>query len=123
MEKIRDKVVRVHEPDIPMMEADWGRTKVLVGPGENADSEKFMFKITEYMPGLAHDWHTHPQDEVIFVLSGRGFTELPEGKTEIGPGDLIFVPADVPHATSNPNDEPLRAVIVKSPPDSEDIKY
>lgn len=117
MENKRDKVVLLHEPEIPMIDVVWGRTKVLVGKGETADSDRFMFKITEYMPSHAHDWHDHPQDEVIYVLSGRGFTELADGKQEIGPGDMVFVPANVRHATYNPYDEPLRAVIVKSPPD------
>jgi mannose-6-phosphate isomerase-like protein (cupin superfamily) len=76
-------------------------------------------KITEYMPSHAHDWHAHPQDEVIFVLSGRGLTEAAEGKREIVPGDMVYVPANVQHATYNTHVEPLRAIIIKSPPDKE----
>ncbi|MCE5282449.1 MAG: cupin domain-containing protein [Deltaproteobacteria bacterium] len=115
---MNDKVIVVPESDIPMREVPWGRTKVLVGKGEKAESSGFMFKITEYMPGHSHEGHTHTQDEVIFVLSGRGITELAEGKREVVPGDLVFVPAHVRHAIYNSNAEPLRAVIVKSPPDA-----
>lgn len=114
---MNDKVILLHEKEIPMVDVVWGRTKVLVGKGSEAESDGFMFKITEYMPSLAHEWHDHPQDEVIFVLSGRGYTELSDGRKEIGPGDLVFVPANVSHATYNPFEEPLRAVIIKSPPD------
>lgn len=114
---MNDKVVVVRESDIPMMDVAWGRTKVLVGKGEKAESSGFMFKITEYMPSHSHEWHSHTQDEVIFVLSGRGVTELSDGKREIVPGDLVFVPAHVKHTMYNPDKEPLRAVIIKSPPD------
>jgi quercetin dioxygenase-like cupin family protein len=115
--EMNDKVVVISDCDVPMMDVEWGRTKVLVGKGSAAQAPLFMMKITEYMPGHAHDWHGHPQDEVIFVLSGRGFTETSEGKQEIVPGDMVYVPADVTHATYNPHVEPLRAIIIKSPPD------
>jgi quercetin dioxygenase-like cupin family protein len=114
---MNDKVVVVAECDVPMTDVEWGRTKVLVGKGAEAEAPLFMMKITEYMPGHAHDWHDHPQDEVIFVLSGRGVTELSDGKREIVPGDMVFVPAGVRHATHNSHAEPLRAIIIKSPPD------
>jgi len=109
--------------DIPFRRGDWGLTKDLVGP-ERMGSEKIRFKITEYQPGYSHKLHMHPtQEEVIFVLEGRGITETKEDKIEIGPGSVVFVPAGVYHATLNlSNTEPLRAVIVKSPPDDEEVR-
>ena len=109
--------------DIPFRRVDWGLTKDLVGP-ERMGSEKIRFKITEYQPGYRHKLHMHPtQEEVIFVLDGRGITETKEDKIEIGPGSVVFVPAGVYHATLNlSNTEPLRAVIVKSPPDDEEVR-
>ncbi len=76
-------------------------------------------RITEYLPGYVHKLHVHPvQDEIIFVLEGKGASETATGKREIGPGDVVLVPAGVHHATYNPNSEVLRAIIIKSPPDS-----
>ena len=117
---MNDKVVVISDCDVPMMNVQWGRTKILLGPGSEARAPQIMMKITEYMPGGAHDWHAHPQqDEVIFVLSGRGSTETSAGKQEIVPGDMVYVPAGVRHATYNTHVEPLRAIIIKSPPDKE----
>jgi uncharacterized RmlC-like cupin family protein len=109
--------------DIPFRQVDWGFTKDVVGP-ERMGSEKIRLKITEYQPGYSHKLHMHPtQEEVIFVLEGRGITETREDKIEIGPGSVVFVPAGVYHATLNlSNTEPLRAVIVKSPPDDEEVR-
>jgi uncharacterized RmlC-like cupin family protein len=109
--------------DIPFRQVDWGLTKDLVGP-ERMGSEKIRLKITEYQPGYSHKLHMHPtQEEVIFVLEGRGITETKEDKIEIGPGSVVFVPAGVYHATLNlSNTEPMRAVIVKSPPDDEEVR-
>jgi uncharacterized RmlC-like cupin family protein len=109
--------------DIPFRQVDWGLTKDLVGP-ERMGSEMIRLKITEYQPGFTHKLHMHPsQEEVIFVLEGRGITETREDKIEIGPGSVVFVPAGVYHATVNlSTTEPLRAVIVKSPPDDEEVR-
>jgi len=46
-----------------------------------------------------------------------GVMELSDGKREIVPCDMVFAPAGVKHATYNPHVEPLRAIIIKSPPD------
>ncbi|MHB8909559.1 MAG: cupin domain-containing protein [Syntrophales bacterium] len=109
--------------DIPFRQVEWGLTKDVVGP-ERMGSEMIRFKITEYQPGFTHKLHMHPaQEEVIFVLEGRGITETREDKIEIGPGSVVFVPAGVYHATLNlSSTEPLRAVIVKSPPDDEEVR-
>jgi quercetin dioxygenase-like cupin family protein len=107
--------------DVPFRQVDWGLTKDLVGP-ERMGSENIRIKITEYRPGFSHKLHVHPkQEEAIFVLEGRGISETREDKIEIGPGSVVFVPVGVYHATTNlSHTEPLRAVIVKSPPDDKE---
>ncbi|MDE2595445.1 MAG: cupin domain-containing protein [Sphingomonadales bacterium] len=43
---------------------------------------------TEYRPHHHEAPHSHPEDEIIFVLGGRLFF----GREELGFGDAIFVP-------------------------------
>lgn len=112
-----DKVV-FNEQDVPFRNVDWGRTKGLVIKGALASSENVQVMITEYLPGYVHELHVHPnEEEIIFILEGRGASETASGRREIGPGDVVFVPAGVPHATYNPNTDVLRAVIIKAPPE------
>jgi mannose-6-phosphate isomerase-like protein (cupin superfamily) len=101
----------------------WGLTKEIVAP-KNMGSQKIKVKITEYLPGYAHRPHVHPhQEEVIFVVSGRGVTETEGGKKEIGPGSVVFVAPGEPHGTYNLSDsEPLKAIIIKAPPEDEEIR-
>ena len=42
--------------------------------------------------------HSHPEEQVMFVLSGRLRVTCGEETYEIGPGEATFNPADVPHA-------------------------
>ncbi|MGA2960744.1 MAG: cupin domain-containing protein, partial [Candidatus Korobacteraceae bacterium] len=91
----------------------------LVAKESPACSDKVQVRITEYLPGYVHTLHVHPsQDEIIYVLEGKGASETASGKQEIKAGDIVFVPAGIEHATYNPNQEIMRAVIIKSPPDS-----
>lgn len=63
----------------------WGLTKTLIEP-QNVGSKKLKVSITEYLPGQIHKLHSHPnQEEVIYVLSGKGITETAEDRRAIGP--------------------------------------
>jgi mannose-6-phosphate isomerase-like protein (cupin superfamily) len=45
-----------------------------------------------------------------------------EEKREIGPGSVIFIGAGEPHATWNLSDtESLRAIVIKAPPEDEEV--
>ncbi|ADU96678.1 cupin domain-containing protein [Thermovibrio ammonificans] len=48
-------------------------------------------------PGTFYDWHTHPFNEVRWVLSGRITMGTREGVVTLGPGDRLEVPAGTEH--------------------------
>jgi 1,2-dihydroxy-3-keto-5-methylthiopentene dioxygenase len=58
--------------------------------------------------------HTHDEDEVRFILSGRGifFLVLDEGvaSVEVGPGDLLRVPRGTKHWFTLCEDRRIRAI-------------
>ncbi len=115
-------VTILSETDIEFENVAWGITKELVAP-KSMGSKYLKVKITEYLPGYTHKLHVHPdQEEVIYVLSGKGKTRTPDGDKEIGPGSVIFVPAGDPHTTWNVSEtESLRVIVVKSPPEDTEI--
>ena len=90
---------------------------------DEIEFEKVAWGLTEWLPGHVHKKHVHPdQEEVIFVLSGKGMAETQEEKREIGPGAVLFVGAGETHTTWNLSDtESLRAVVIKAPPEDEEI--
>jgi quercetin dioxygenase-like cupin family protein len=112
------KIVLVDE--VGYEKVEWGLTKNLIGP-RSVGSEKIKVNITEYLPGSVHKPHSHPrQEEVIFILSGKGITEAEGDRREIGPGSVVFIPAGVKHATLNLSDsESLKAIIIKAPPEED----
>ena len=65
----------------------------------------------------AHKHATH--ETAIFVLSGRGMMawgERLEHVMETEAGEMIYIPADMPHLPVNPGPEPVTAVIARTDP-------
>jgi len=110
------------ENEIEFEKVAWGLTKELVNL-QTVGAKKIKVKITEWLPGHVHKKHVHPdQEEVIFVLSGKGMAETEEEKREIGPGAVVFVGTGESHTTRNLSDtESLRAIVIKAPPEDQEI--
>ena len=58
--------------------------------------------IVEIAPGTASPRHTHPGEEIIYVLEGTLVYEV-EGKPPVTlkAGDVLFIPAGTVHAARN----------------------
>jgi quercetin dioxygenase-like cupin family protein len=53
---------------------------------------------TYSIPAGGHDGQSpHTEDEIYVVAAGRARMEATSGSTEVGPGDVIFVPAGEDH--------------------------
>ncbi len=61
--------------------------------------------------------HAHADSEQAYVIvRGCGRMIVGEDEHEVGPGTLVFIPPDTPHAIRNDSDEPLVYVSATSPP-------
>jgi quercetin dioxygenase-like cupin family protein len=75
-----------------------------VGITDREEAEKFLkgngygnIYIWRDPPGAFYDWHTHPFDEVRFILKGEISIETEEGVFHLKAGDLMEVPAGTKH--------------------------
>jgi quercetin dioxygenase-like cupin family protein len=92
---------------------DW---QLLLGP-QTGESTRMTMSIATFPPGPAPDLHVHPrEEEMVFVLSGRGRL-LNEGEDIIlEPGVAFRVASGVRHGALNDGTEPLRLLCVFEPP-------
>lgn len=44
--------------------------------------------------------HSHPHEQMVYVISGHLVFEHPGGRFEARPGDSFLVPGDIPHQAS-----------------------
>lgn len=59
--------------------------------------------------------HTHPVDEFIYIISGRGEGEE-EGKVyDLVPGTIIYAPAEKKHDCRNFSNEPMQMLCIYVP--------
>ncbi|UCF95946.1 MAG: cupin domain-containing protein [Spirochaetaceae bacterium] len=71
-----------------------GRTRVQV------HTDRLMMVVMDFTDGPAAQPdppHTHPHEQICYVVSGRVRYYLGEEYADLQPGDLVTVPAGVPH--------------------------
>jgi mannose-6-phosphate isomerase-like protein (cupin superfamily) len=103
------------ETDVPFVPVDWGRTKVLIGTKAGGDADNLYVAITEYLPGKGHLMHAHHEDdEIMLIVSGRGYTLSDGVRKDLVPGTVVEIPAGTMHENVPVGNEPLRAFIVKA---------
>jgi oxalate decarboxylase/phosphoglucose isomerase-like protein (cupin superfamily) len=103
---------------LPTQTFDWGSIKWLVSPDTAAGAE-ITFGEVVLLPGKGHDRHNHPEsEEILYVLSGEGEQMLEDGEERwypVKPGDTIYVPTAMFHATVNRGWQPMRLLALYTP--------
>ncbi|NOZ66355.1 MAG: cupin domain-containing protein [Alphaproteobacteria bacterium] len=66
-------------------------------------------------PGMAVNPHSHPCEQVVFIVSGRIRFNIDGEEIEAGPGSLIRIPPNVPHFGEPIGDEPVMNLDIFSP--------
>lgn len=74
---------------------------VTTGPGATrqvlTDAPALMLVSFKFDTGAEGPLHHHPHVQATFVRSGRFRFTLGDKVLEIGPGDSVTIPSDVPH--------------------------
>lgn len=51
-----------------------------------------------FAAGARTAWHTHPLGQTLYIVAGRGWIQREGGPVEeVGPGDVVWIPANVRH--------------------------
>jgi quercetin dioxygenase-like cupin family protein len=111
------KHIREHEVSGVHIEAPHARTlKHLVAPW-TVGSSRMWVGMTKIEPRSRSNRHKHPgQEEIFYVISGRGQITVGIENDSIEPGSLILVPPGVEHVLFNDGDETLKVLSMVSPP-------
>lgn len=77
-------------------------------------TENIMVGSSFCRPGKAHETHAHLlQDEVILFLNGIGIQTVDDEVYEVREGDMVYIPAGVPHSIECICNQPIRMIIIK----------
>lgn len=72
--------------------------KAWFGPLSQADDRPLNALGVLFEPEARTDWHTHPEGQVLYVVSGSGRVQTADGETiQVGPGDVVHTPPGEEH--------------------------
>src|SRR3954451_17187718 len=101
--------------DVQRDTLDWGTLGSVSHPPSTGARQLTGMEVTRE-PGFGHDFHRHPdQEEVIYVRSGRIEQWLERDRRELGPGDSVFIPADLVHASFTSGEETAQLLVTLGP--------
>jgi mannose-6-phosphate isomerase-like protein (cupin superfamily) len=91
-------------------------TQNLAGGSSLIQPEHFAIGYVTLEPeGGQVPWHNHEQEEVYFVLEGRGEVCLGDERGVITTGQAVYIPPTVFHQLTNVGTEPLRMLYCYGP--------
>ena len=99
---------------IPLPQGSWSK-KLLTRT--TAGAEKCMLGVSNFKPGTVTSFLVHEEEELVYVVTGRGKIRLTDCDIPYAAGDGIYIPAGVPHAVVNDSEEEVMMVFAFSYPD------
>ncbi|WP_406853658.1 cupin domain-containing protein [Alsobacter sp. KACC 23698] len=104
-----------------------GKQALPYKPGVSAEtvgSKGIHLQMVTIPPGGRAKAHKHASHETaLYVLSGQSamyYGDNLEHHMEVGAGDYLYIPADVPHLPYNPGTEPCVAIISRTDPNEQE---
>ena len=99
---------------VEKQEFDWGWIRWLMSSKLDPKAE-MTFGIVQLKAGQINPFHVHPNcEEQLYVLSGSCEHWIGKKTIVLKKGDVIRIPAGVPHKARTFDKEPMEAIIVYS---------
>lgn len=95
------------------MEGDLITPKYSTAFGPSIRGEEMEVGLLTYPPNTEAKMHAHPNEQFMVVLKGRGKWTVGDEVKVLGPGEVVYNPANVPHGIEV-LDEELQVINVKS---------
>ncbi len=92
--------------------------KVLASPTDGT-STHMAVGIAVLPPAYTTPVHNHAAEEIALVVSGEGYVDVGSERVPVGPGAIVVVPPNVPHATTALGSSPMTVYWAYSPAGSE----
>jgi len=109
------KIAKLSETEPIALPRDSWSKKLLTG--QTVGAQKSMLGVSKFTPGTVTAFLTHQEEELVYVLKGKGRIRLKDGEVSYQAGDGIYIPAGISHGVVNDGDEDVEMVFAFSWPD------
>jgi quercetin dioxygenase-like cupin family protein len=103
----QDADVAVNEPGTH----DGGGETIGYSFFRNVPNLELVFRKRAFKPGSAIGYHLQPEDEIYYVLSGRGVMTIDGASFEVGPGTAVLTRSGSSHGLKQTGSEDLVILI------------
>lgn len=88
-----------HQDQLPkLVSVVPGRERIFFVNKELTRMDDMLAGVMYYKEGASSPYHLHKNCEHFYLIfEGTGTVETPEGIRDVGPGDLVFFPAEARH--------------------------
>lgn len=102
--------------DVKGTEFPAGRlTRVMIGPGAPAEANGFVMGNVTIYPGGSVPLHSHEQEEVYIIISGKGKMHIDNDTGDVKPGDYIYITPHSGHLLENTSKENMIMLFCYAP--------
>jgi uncharacterized RmlC-like cupin family protein len=113
------KIIIKHEDGIVGdLHDNAGTFNVLIN-NQIAGASNFSLLYNICMPGIIDDLHDHEVEHAIYILHGKGIFVLDQEEFQVTEDTAIFIPPNIPHKLYTTESEPLKYLVLYSPPGPE----
>lgn len=87
------------QDELPRLVAEVpGRERTFFVDKELTNIDDMLAGVMKYDQGASSPYHYHETCEhFYFIIEGEGTVETPEGIQSVGPGTMVFIPAEAKH--------------------------
>ncbi len=99
-------------------------SRVTFSPDKATKADLFLSKqlfvgLNCFEPGQSQKVHVHAgADKFYLVVTGKARMTVGEETREVGPGTVVWAPADLPHGVAQALERTVMLVAIAPPPDS-----
>ncbi|HBB18379.1 MAG TPA: hypothetical protein DCZ97_15780 [Syntrophus sp. (in: bacteria)] len=110
------KMHYVKEKEVKGLDLPGRNWKKLIDP-ETSGCRNMIFGVVTFPPGSDPGTHVHVgEEEIIYVISGKGETRVADKVYPLEPGVTVFTEPGIAHGVKTLGKDPLVLVSVFSPP-------
>jgi len=84
---------------------------------DSVGTHKTMLAYSVFKPGTGTAARIHEEEELCFILTGRGLIQCEDGDVPVEKGMAVYIPPGVKHGTLNNGKEDLSMIYVFSCPE------
>jgi quercetin dioxygenase-like cupin family protein len=103
------KITKLQEA--PLLETVKGRHGIILQSGE-----KVMMMVLTVQPGIPTPPHSHPHEQIGYLIEGKGVLFSGGETKEIEPGTSYLIPPNQTHTFNATGNKPAKIIDVFSPP-------